>query len=77
MSAAELCRALEINRGSYSLYEQGKRTTPEHLKVQLVDFYGTTLDYLTLGRAEEGELQAAIERLQADHGLPLAQLRGR
>ena len=77
MSAAEICRALEINRGSYSLFEQGKRTMPEHVKVQLADFYGTTLDYLTLGRATESELNAVIERLRADHGLPLAELRGR
>jgi len=72
MSAAELCRALEINRGSYSMFEQGKRATPEHVKVQLADYYGTTLDYLILGRVAEGELHAVVERLRADHGLPLA-----
>ena len=77
MSGAELCRALDIDRGSYSMFEQGKRKTPEHVKVRLADFYGTTLDYLTLGRATERELDAVIERLRADHGLPLASLRSR
>ena len=70
MSAAEICRALSINRGSYSNFEQGKRAAPEHVKVQLADFYGTTLDYLILGRATEHELDAVVERLQLDHGHP-------
>jgi transcriptional regulator with XRE-family HTH domain len=64
LSAAELCRALEINRGSHSMFEQGKRTTPERVKVRLADYYGTTLDYLTLGRATAGELNVVIERLR-------------
>ncbi len=66
MSAAELCRALNINRGSYSLFEQGKRAVPEHVKVQLADFYGTTLDYLILGRTTEAELNAIIDRLSRE-----------
>ncbi len=68
MSAAELCRALNINRGSYSLFEQGKRAVPEHVKVQLADFYGTTLDYLILGRTTEAELNAIIDRLRECRG---------
>ena len=64
LSAAELCRTLDINRGSYSMFEQGKRATPEHVKVQLVDYYGTTLDYLILGRATDGELNAVIGGLR-------------
>jgi DNA-binding XRE family transcriptional regulator len=63
LTAAALCRALGINRGSYSLFEQGKRAVPEHVKVQLADFYGTTLDYLILGRATDDELNVVIARL--------------
>ncbi len=63
LTAAKLCRTLGINRGSYSLFEQGKRAVPEHVKVQLADFYGTTLDYLILGRTTEAELNAIIDRL--------------
>jgi transcriptional regulator with XRE-family HTH domain len=64
----EVCRALEISRSSYSLFEQGKRTVPEHLKVRLADFYGTTLDYLILGRARSDEVEALFERLRR-HGV--------
>ncbi len=67
LPAAALCRALGINRGSYSLFEQGKRAVPEHVKVQLADFYGTTLDYLILGRTNEAELNAVIEGLRQPH----------
>ena len=63
LTAAELCRTLGINRGSYSRFEQGKRVVPEHVKVQLADFYGTTLDYLILGRATNAELNSIIDRL--------------
>ncbi len=66
LTAAALCRALDINRGSYSLFEQGKRAVPEHVKVQLADFYGTTLDYLILGRTPEAELNAIIDRLSRE-----------
>ncbi len=68
LTAAALCRALGINRGSYSLFEQGKRGAPEHVKVQLADFYGTTLDYLILGRATDDELNAVIGRLRERRG---------
>jgi transcriptional regulator with XRE-family HTH domain len=68
LTAAALCRALGINRGSYSLFEQGKRAVPEHVKVQLADFYGTTLDYLILGRTAEAELNAVIDRLRERRG---------
>ncbi len=68
LTAAALCRALDINRGSYSLFEQGKRAVPEHVKVRLADFYGTTLDYLTLGRASDSEIDAVIDRLRKRHG---------
>ena len=61
LSAAEVCRTLGINRGSYSMFEQGKRATPEDVKVQLADFYGTMLDYLTLGRATESELNVVVD----------------
>ena len=64
LSAAEICRALEINKSSYSLFEQGKRVVPEYLKVRLAEFYGTTLDYLTLGRASEHEVQSLLDRLR-------------
>ena len=37
---------------------------PEHVKVQLAEFYGTTLDYLILGRATEDELDEVIHRLR-------------
>jgi transcriptional regulator with XRE-family HTH domain len=77
LSSTEICRTLQINKSSYCLFEQGKRVVPEYLKARLADFYGTTLDYLTLGRATESELDAVIERLRADHGFPLARLRGR
>ena len=63
LSAAEVCRALQINKSSYCLFEQGKRVVPEYVKVRLADFYGTTLDYLTLGRANAGEVQAVLGRL--------------
>ena len=65
LSAAELCRTLKVNRGSYSMFEQGKRITPEHVKVQLADFYGTTLDHITLGRISSCDLSALIERLRS------------
>ena len=68
LTAAALCRALGINRGSYSLFEQGKRAVPEHVKVQLADYYGTTLDYLILGRATEAELNKIIHRLRECRG---------
>lgn len=64
LPAAEVCRVLGINKSSYSLFEQGKRVVPEYVKVQLADFYGTTLDYLTLGRESEKKIQGALERLQ-------------
>ena len=64
----EVCRALQINKSSYSLFEQGKRVVPEYVKVRLADFYGTTLDYLTLGRAPEGELDTVIHRLRNFRG---------
>ncbi len=68
LTASALCRTLGINRGSYSLFEQGKRAVPEHVKIQLADFYGTTLDYLILGRAPEGELDKVIHRLRNFRG---------
>lgn len=64
LSAAEVCRALQINKSSYCLFEQGKRVVPEYVKVRLADFYGTTLDYLTLGRASEREVGAVLNRLR-------------
>ena len=67
LTAAALCRALGINRGSYSLFEQGKRAVPEHVKARLADYYGTTLDYLILGRATDDELNAVIEGLRHPH----------
>ena len=66
LSAVEICRALQINKSSYSLFEQGKRVVPEYVKVRLADFYGTTLDYLTLGRTTEAELNAIIDRLSRE-----------
>ena len=77
LTAAALCRALGINRGSYSLFEQGKRGAPEHVKVQLADFYGTTLDYLILGRTTDDELTAVIGRLRKRRGLPVVELGNR
>jgi transcriptional regulator with XRE-family HTH domain len=64
LSSAELCRTLQINKSSYSLFEKGKRVVPEYVKVSLADYYGTTLDYLTLGRAPEREVQALLARLR-------------
>jgi transcriptional regulator with XRE-family HTH domain len=72
--AAELCRALDINRGSYSMFEQGKRTTPEHVKVQLADYYGTTLDYLILGRSSDEELRVLLDRLRRRRERPRTRL---
>jgi transcriptional regulator with XRE-family HTH domain len=66
MMATDVCEALEIDRGAYSLYERGKRPVPEHVKVKLADFYGTTLDYVTLGRGSVEEIAALFERLQRD-----------
>ena len=63
LSAAELCRTLNINRGSYSMFERGKRIMPEHLKVRIADFYGTTLDHITLGRISSGDLRKLIGKL--------------
>ena len=65
LTAAELCRTLDINRGSYSMFEQGKRIAPEHVKVRIADFYGTTLDHITLGRISRAELDAVIEQLRS------------
>ena len=39
---------------------------PEYVKVRLADFYGITLDYLTLGRASDREVQAVFERLRRE-----------
>ena len=60
----EVCRALQINKSSYSLFERGKRAVPEYVKVRLADFYGTTLDYVTLGRASAQEIEAMLKRLR-------------
>jgi transcriptional regulator with XRE-family HTH domain len=64
LTATKVCRRLQINKSSYCLFEQGKRAVPEYVKVRLADFYGTTLDYLTLGRASEREVKAVLERLK-------------
>jgi len=68
LSAAEICRNLKINRSSYCLFEQGKRVVPEYLKVRLADYYGTTLDYRTLGRASEREVQTLLSQLRRSAG---------
>ncbi len=64
LSAVEICWALQINKSSYSLFEQGKRAVPEYVKVRLADFYETTLDYVTLGRVSAQEIEAMLERLR-------------
>jgi len=68
LKAVELCRRLQINKSSYCLIEQGKRAAPEYVKVRLADFYGTTLDYLTLGRATKREVHAVLTRLKRRSG---------
>lgn len=69
LTAAELCRTLGFNRGHYSNYEHGKRSVPEHVKVRLADYYGTTLDHLILGRISMKDLEALLERLRGGPGL--------
>ncbi len=68
LTAAELCRTLGINRGTYSNFEHGRRSAPEHIKVRLADYYGTTLDHLILGRIPEDDLEALLDRLRARRG---------
>ena len=60
----EVCQALQIERASYSIFERGKRTVPEHVKVKFADFYGTTLDYVTLGQGSIEEIATLFERLR-------------
>ena len=42
----QLCMAIKYKQQTYSLYENGKRTIPYELLIQLALFYKTSTDYI-------------------------------
>jgi transcriptional regulator with XRE-family HTH domain len=56
LSQQALCEKLNLSRGTYSLWETGKRRPELDSLIRLADFYGVSVDYI-LGR--EGVTAAA------------------
>lgn len=46
LTQEQLCKAINYKQQTYSLYEQGKRTLPYELLIELAKFYNTTTDYI-------------------------------
>jgi len=46
LTQEELCIAIKYKQQTYSLYENGKRTLPYELLIQLAIFYKTSTDYI-------------------------------
>lgn len=66
LSRAELCRAIPgLNQSAYSQYELGKRACPEWIKIKIAEYYGATLDFVTLGKGSQLEIDLLFERLRA------------
>lgn len=46
LTQEQLCMALKYKQQTYSYYENGKRTLPYELLIQLAIFYKTSTDYI-------------------------------
>ena len=59
--------ALNIDQSYYGRIETGKRGCPVELFVQLSDFFGVSLDYLILGKSNNGLSKVTnTEQLKSD-----------
>lgn len=56
---------LKINRVVYNRYENGLRTFPIHILIQLADLYNVSLDYLTKRTDEKSIKRNTKKRVKA------------